>query len=185
MPNIGFSEIAPIVKCLALEEQSYHDQKKSGPMYKLNQDMINLLAIENKLQFNSAIKETVCAAPNKAFTLLKLILLSKKDLFISPKKEQNEWEITFFAQQVGQIVSSNYEVFLNFIASIQMEINSPNCLQQIIPGYSDYLEREKYLKDIQSQYLNKDSLEVMENLLSTISSVDRLKERCKKLKNKK
>lgn len=180
-PQNGYTDISPLVKCLAIEEQNFHDQKLTGPMYKLNQDLINLLAIENKLEFTDHITKLVCNSSTQAFTFLRNLLLGKNDLFVEPKKGIPDWEVTFFAQQVEQLISSNYELFLNFVAAVQVEIKSPYCLKKLVPGYSDYLVREKYLKDIQSQYLNKDSLEVMENLLDSISSVAELKEKCEKI----
>ena len=176
----SFSEISPIVSCLALQEQAYHKSKNIGPMYKLNQELLNLLAIENKLKFQNQFTQKICDSKNQAYSLLKHLLLDHSKIFVPPKEDINEWELTFFTNQISQLIKKNYQVFLNFLSFIQMEIKSPKCLHQLFPGYEDYLSREKYLKDVKAQYNDRESLSLISILLNSLSDIEALKLKCAK-----
>ncbi len=176
--NQSHADISPIVKCLAKEEQKYHDLKIMGPLYKLNQEVINLLAIENKLVFNADFQKKVCESSNQALTFLRHLLLDSGEIFVIPKISGNDWVLTSYTSQVELFISKNYQIFLNLISYVQIEIKSPYCLKKLIPGYEAYLEREKYLKDIKAQHTERESLVVIKKILNEVSNLTRLKYKC-------
>ena len=154
-----------------------------GPLYKLNQEVINLLAIENKLVFNADFQKKVCKSKNQALTFLSHLLLDGDEIFVLPKKNENDWALTSFASQVELLISKNYQIFLNLMSYVQIEIKSPYCLKKLIPGYDAYLEREKYLKDIKAQHTETESIHVIKKLLDEVSNLTRLKYKCEALKS--
>ena len=163
-----------------MEEEYFHKEKIIGPMYKLNQKILNMFAIENSLKIEESFTTEICNTKNKAFNLLRHIITGNKNIFILPKN-QNEWDFIKFANQVDQVISKNYEIFLTYISYIQMEIKNPYCLSKIIPGFNQYMVREKYLKNIDSQYSNKESLGVISKIFIEVEHLDSLKKKCAKI----
>lgn len=181
----GFSfaatqSLPKLVQCLAQEEAKFHQEKYMGPMYQLNQHLVNLLAIENQLEFKDEFTEKICQTYNKAFELHSHLLLDHSEIFKIPKNK-NEWEISSFARQVDLLISKNYDLFLQFVSQIQMEIGSPHCLSKIIENYDAYLEKEMFLKEIKSNYNDQDSLNVIKKMLDLFTDIEQLKIKCKKV----
>ena len=173
-------ELPKIVRCLAQEEAKFHQKKYTGPMYKLNQQLVNMLAIETQLIFKRDFTEKVCLADSKALTLHSHLLLDYSEIFITPRNK-NDWEINLFAKQVDLLISKNYELFLYLVSLVQMEISSPHCLSKLVPNYETYLEKEMYLKDLKSNYNDKDSLLVIEKILEHFTDIELFKQKCIKI----
>ena len=103
-------ELPKLVQCLAQEEAKFHEERYTVPMYKLNQQLVNMLAIENQLTFKQDFTNKICLSKNKAFTLHSHLLLDHSEIFKTPK-EKNDWEVNSFARQVDLLISKNYELF--------------------------------------------------------------------------
>jgi len=179
----SFSTLPRIVQCLAQEESLLHEKKIRGPSYKLNQDTVNLLAIENKLTFKKAIIEKVCKSNSKAFTLMEIILLNdREEIFQVPELLKNDYQLISYAKQMNLMISKFYDIFLNYISKVQVRLTHPRCLSFLINGFDEYLIREKHLKGRVAQYNDKESYPVIKEILDTTGDIEALQTKCKKIK---
>ena len=83
-----FSKLAlavpsPILACLAQEELNLHKSKNTGPVYNLNQTLVNQIATIPNLKLSRENLDLVCS--NKLYgpslSLLRLIILEGKKIF--------------------------------------------------------------------------------------------------------
>ena len=152
-----------------------------GPEYHLNQRILNYLAIENQLTFSKELEESVCSSPNKSWLFMKNILLDEKNSILPLPKGVTDQELISYAKSIEQLISKTYSIFMGHITTIQTNLGHPHCLQRLVSGYEEFLEREKYLKDNESQYQNPDSLPVIKNLIEITANPRELQERCQTL----
>ena len=132
-----------------------------GPEYYLNQQILNYLAIENQLKFSTQFEESVCSTPNKSWLFMKNILLDEQGSILPLPKGVTDQELTSYAKSIEQLISKTYSIFMGHITMIQRDLGHPHCLQHYVEGYDEFLEREKYLKENESQYQNPNSLSVI------------------------
>ena len=182
---ISKAELPKIVQCLALEEENFHKNKYTGPEYKLNQAVINYLSIENDLKFTTNFEATICDSGFKSFDFIKIALIEKNKILHELPKNLNETEILTYAMKINTFLETVYDIFLTYLGLVQMEIQVPNCLNRVIPNYDSYLEKEKYLKDIQSQINNEESIGVLSSLFEEIRHPNVLRKKCSDLPKQK
>ena len=116
---------------------------------------------------------------------MKNILLDEQGSILPLPKGVTDQELTSYAKSIEQLISKTYSIFMGHITMIQRDLGHPHCLQHYVDGYDEFLEREKYLKENESQYQNPNSLSVIKNLMEVTANPKHLKERCQALSKEK
>ena len=181
--SIGSTQFSKIVLCLANEEQQIHENKIQGPIYRVNQRILNYLVEQNFTNFSNELENSICSSNSPSSEFILSVLINQNNLFIPIDKNSNEAEVQKFSQQVKSIIDDVYEIFLFYIAESQKYLNSPHCLTKLFHGYESFLEKEKYLKELESQHSNTESLILIKNIIFALSNIDLLAKRCKKIAN--
>lgn len=148
IPTLGLARDREILKCLGVEEKSYHVTKKMGPLYELNQRIISEMIQISHVELTPAAFNEVCSSksPSQSLRLLKLSLSQGKDIFVMAS------DITGMQKQMTQGMIEDYvelskELFLNFLSQVQTLSPTPKCLEENIPGLADFLYEVKYLQE--------------------------------------
>lgn len=137
-----------ILKCLGEEEKKYHVSKKSGPRYDLNQkliaEVIQIPQVKVKDHFFKQICQTKFNIPS--LKLLELSLIEGKNIFIPPQTS-NVAQASVNESMIDGYIETSKEIFLEFIASIQVLSPTPNCLKEEIPQLDKFFVEVKHLQD--------------------------------------
>ena len=141
-----WGKVAPLIKCLGKEELRIHLRKVKGPVYLLNQTLINLVAEANDIQLNKNEYAKICQ--NKKYppsvALLKAILLRGSAVF-----KLNKTDFKKYIQQksvVEKINEKKSQIFFKYLSNIQSEVKDPHCLEREIPELKYFFLKFKYLE---------------------------------------
>lgn len=137
-----------ILKCLGEEEKKYHVSKKSGPKYELNQKLIaEIIQIPQVRVKDEAFKQ-ICQTKfnTPSLKLLELSLIEGKNIFIAPQTS-NVAQASVNESMIDGYIETSKEIFLEFIASIQVLSPTPTCLKEEIPELDKFFIEVKHLQE--------------------------------------
>lgn len=137
-----------LLKCLGEEEKRFHLEKRTGPVYDLNQKLVGeMIQIPNAEIRPEYLKE-ICSPRNfsVSWKLLEYSITKGKDLFQIPRK------VTGMQKEVAlgmiqEYVEITRDTLLNFITAIQAEAPSAGCLKEEIPQLEQFFIEIKYLQE--------------------------------------
>ncbi|MEK6626253.1 MAG: hypothetical protein AABY86_14880 [Bdellovibrionota bacterium] len=188
--------ISDLIRCLGQEELSLHQQKLTGPLYQLNQELIVLFAGNNELLLKEGLFEQICKNidGDKDFspsvTLLRKLLTNNYNIFfldeaLVPARSKLAHHVI-----LNELKERGHLIFINYIAGLQGLTKDPHCLEREIPELKYLFERIKYLEEeIDAPELIEDNDKV-EAVFQKLKDFKALQQRClnilpKKKKKKK
>ncbi len=128
-----------LLPCLGQEEAKLFKQKKISSLYTLNQELINIVVNSPDLKLTKKFHTLICKRQVSASkNTLLYALLHKKNIFIQTATNTNK--IKFFLSQIPAL-------FFSYIAKVQSEMPTADCLNKNIPEIPYFLERYKYLQN--------------------------------------
>lgn len=149
-----------ILKCLGEEEQQFHLNKDSGPLYELNQRLISEMIQIPRIEISTADFDEICK--NKKYSaswkLLEQSIKKGKDLFIYPDSITG-MQRSMAEGMVDDYIEATREILLQFINQVQMLSPTPTCLKEQIPELDSFFVEIKYLQedvDLQQIFKGKD-----------------------------
>lgn len=174
----SFAKVAPLIKCLGLEELHLHKNKHTGPDYKLNQKLINLIAEANDIKVKQSDLKEICH--HKSFTpsvsLLKSLTLKGGKIF-----KLNKENFSQFLRQRSVVMKIEDEIpriFFKYLSNIQSFMSKPNCLEKEVPNIKYFLQRVKYLE---STFTAKEILKEkdrVDQIFTKLQNMDALIKKC-------
>ncbi|MCK5882448.1 MAG: hypothetical protein KAG61_02075 [Bacteriovoracaceae bacterium] len=139
------AEVAPLIKCLALEEAHLHKSYISGPIYKLNQKFVSTLSEASNLGIEPKFLKDSCEnikAKSPSVALLKQMILKRGKVF----RYTSNQNLILTKNTIDGLYSGLPEIFMNFLSGIQAMMDRPRCLEEQIPEITYFFERFKYLQ---------------------------------------
>ena len=178
-----FSKLAlavpsPILACLAQEELNLHKSKNTGPVYNLNQTLVNQIATIPNLKLSRENLDLVCS--NKLYgpslSLLRLIILEGKKIF-SIKKGSAGHGLAM--GQLGTFVETSPHIMFDYLNEIQALMPYAHCLTDEIPEVKYFYDRYKYLEqDLNGYQLIQDKNKI-DRIFIGLSKMDQILKSCK------
>lgn len=147
-----------LLRCLGSEEQALHKAKSLGPDYQLNQQLISELIQVQNVDLAPEYLTKVCPLKitNPSRRLLAL-LLDKGPSVFSYKTQMTSLEKSIATSMLEDFMQSVQQSFLSYIASVQQEAPTADCLKKNIPELDLLFVDIKYLEeDVETKYLFKD-----------------------------
>jgi hypothetical protein len=140
-------QINPILKCLAIEEQEIYKVALTGPIYYLNQELINLWTVAPEVKIKQKYISKICNNQNfsTSLALLKFIMVEKNDVF-ELKKEKTKSDITQ-ENYIQELIDKSPEILVRYLGKVSMGFKKPICMEKNMKNY-------KKLK-LNLTYLNK------------------------------
>lgn len=164
-----------ILDCLGQEELRLHKEKKGGPIYFLNRNIINSFAeLGRKVNIKSKYLNLICYQKNisPSLELLISLLEHKKTIFTSAKDSNHQLTIK-------KIISEAPATTLFFFEEIQKVAIWQNCLEYYVPGLTKLYERIKYLENETSlEVLFKREQSTIKNILERLKNFDNIFMKC-------
>ncbi len=176
---MAFSAPSEILTCLGKEELQLHKSKNTGPVYNLNQTLVNQIATIPNLVISAENTREVCQ--NKDFgpslALLRLILLEGGSLFTIKKNVVGHG---LAVGQLGTFIESAPHIMFNYLNEVQALMPYAYCLTNEVPEVQYFYDRYKYLEeDLNSPQLLKDKSKV-NGIFKKIKNLDKIIKSCKK-----
>ena len=174
----AFCAPSEILVCLGDEELKLHKSKNMGPIYNLNQTLVNQIATIPNLVVSR--KNTLEICHNKDFgpslSLLRLILLKGGSIFNIKKNVAGHG---LAVGQLGTFVESAPHIMFNYLNEIQALMPYAYCLSNEVPEVQYFYDRYKYLEeDLNGGQLLKDKKKV-KAIFKKIKNLDKVIENCK------
>lgn len=164
--NYGYAKT--ILKCLAAEESAYHkkNRPKSGPNYKLNQNLISeFIQLNKSIVIDSGQLKYICSKNlgERSKLLLKTLNLNQLKLkTIHDRKSLNLYAIDKVA--MDGLKNKSFKLLIKYILDIQSISSDPNCIYKKLPQMKKFMKRVRYIeedvgiKKLYNEIPNKNSL---------------------------
>lgn len=175
-----------VLRCLGVEEQRLHKAKSQGPEYQLNQQLISELVQVQNVDLAPAYLKMICApnvsSPSKKF--LYLLLDNGKGIF-EYRHGVASFEKSIAESMLDDFVQASQQIILGYIATIQQEAPTADCLKKNIPQLDLLYVDMKYLEEeIDTVYLFKKK-GLAEKILGKLNNYPALLKKCQPVKAKK
>jgi len=169
----------PLLECLGNEELEIHKEKVSGPIYSLNRHFVNKFASFSNISIKKNYLKDICH--NKDFSpsvaLLRSILLNEMDIYIISNEEIQK------AQDLSTIDSFLNEIphnFFAYLASLQNEAATPDCLEKRVKHLKSFTENIFYLESEFSAREIFQKKAMIRELFEDLKNLDSIWDQCKK-----
>lgn len=150
-PVTGLSdEFDSILGCLGREEQSLHKRHQQGPVYNLNQILVNQLASIGDTSLKPELLKEVCRSKSlpQSVRLIEVLMLRGMKAF-DTRQKKNESD-NFHEMRLGNyetLLSELPHIFYSYLASLQSLTPYPYCLNEKIPELNYFTQRLQHLED--------------------------------------
>jgi len=151
--------VAPLLRCLGQEELRLHRRHSKGPVYILNQTLINHISGANQAKLKHGVFEEVCQHPYfpPSVAMLKILLIRGLDIFILKITKDNTLEMARMMATLHELEDNVPQIFFRYLTHLQGLASDPHCLEKAIPDLSHILIRFRYLEgDYSSKFLLRD-----------------------------
>ncbi|MBC97271.1 MAG: hypothetical protein CME63_05945 [Halobacteriovoraceae bacterium] len=174
---------SPILICLGQEELQLHKTKNKGPVYNLNQTLINKLATIPNIIVSKKHTEMICNNKDygPSISLLRLILLEGKSLF---KIKKNVAGHGLAVGQLGNFIESAPHIMFDYLNEVQGLMPTAYCLTTHIPEVQFFYDRYKYLEEDLSGFQLIEDKNRLDQIFKKMKRVDIIMDQCKKKKSK-
>jgi hypothetical protein len=168
-----------ILRCLGVEEQRLHKAKSQGPDYQLNQQLISELVQVQNVDLAPQFLKQVCGpkvvSPSKKF--LYLLLDNGKSIF-EFRNGISGLEKSIGDSMLDDFMVASQQLVLGYIATIQQESPTADCLKKNIPQLDLLYVDMKYLEEeIETKYLFKKK-GLAEKILNKLANYPALFKKC-------
>lgn len=150
-PVTAWSEdFGSLLACLGREELGLHKKHQHGPIYSLNQTLVNHIASIGETHLKPHFKNKVCSSQDlpSSVRLIEVLLLEGMQSF---DLEQKEGETEHFLKmRLGNyetLLSELPHIFYSYLASLQALTPYPYCLKEKIPELNYFTKRLRYLEE--------------------------------------
>ncbi|MGE3608566.1 MAG: hypothetical protein AB7I27_03170 [Bacteriovoracaceae bacterium] len=172
-----------LLKCLGAEEKRLHLKKDTGPLYVLNQRLIEEIVQIPEADISEENFKQICMKPyaSESWKLLEASIQQGKSLFIIPEGV-GKMQKPMIEGMIDDYIEATKEILLNFISQIQSASPSATCLKEEIPELDSFFTDIKYLQedvDLKKLFEGRD-LKIFEKLKDYPSAFKRCQERLKK-----
>jgi hypothetical protein len=178
--RLAAAPLNPLVGCLGSEELRLHKQKRTGPVYKLNQLFLNDLVSAGDITLREASFKKVCV--NYVFTpsvdLMREILLDGEKIFILSRSVTNKNLRNFQLSAIAEIERVIPHIFFSYLSDLQARTATADCFNKYIPGLKAIHNRFKYLEsEITPGELLKNKARI-KGIFTALKSYPEIKRKC-------
>ncbi len=167
-----------ILQCLGQEELMLHKTKNTGPVYNLNQTLVNQIATIPNLVVSDRDIKIICENKDygPSLSLIRLMLLEGRSIF-SIKKDAVGHGLAI--GQLGTFVEQSPHIMFNYLNEVQALMPTAHCLTDEIPEVQFFYDRYMFLEeDLNGRQLLKDKKR-LNAIFKKINHLDRIIKNCK------
>jgi hypothetical protein len=138
-----------LLRCLAKEEESLHKKETQNALFRLNQEFVNELAGSNDITLKKNYVDQICNSKtySPSVGLLRMLLLKEHELYDLSLSEVDPSMRSFKMGYINEFQKQVPRIFIQYVAGLQSELDTPNCLEKAIPEIAGMNEKIKYLEE--------------------------------------
>ena len=169
---------------MAKEEEVIHQGKSTGPIYKLNQTLVNKLIVANDLHVKDLYLNQICESKiySPSLKLLHFLLTDGVKIFNKGKSDDPQDPFVFQLQVGRELAQEAPDIFFRFLSSLQSVTPLAKCLETEIPELQEFYDRAKYLRgDVSEEQVFKEE-NLINRLFGKLANFNHYFNRCEALK---
>ncbi len=151
-----------LLQIMGREEEQFHLKHQIGPLYKLNQRIVDIVGQDYQLKIHSKYQKDLEQDERPSFLFLKLILTRQRLLF----NMRGEGDETNYRELFPQF----FYLFINFITDIQATQKDHLALQKKIPPLKNFFFELQHLR------VNKEEEYFLRNEKNILHILDKLED---------
>lgn len=168
-----------LTKCLGQEEELIHKEKEKGPIYQLNQLMLNVFLNLPQVKLKDKFYKPICTQVKigVSIEILEIIFKNFENAFAFAGPNDS---IPIHSRDKEDFIRRLPELFNHYLTVIKVQSPTHDCLEQNIP------ELKKFYTDLQylEESLNFKTLAQRDNqlikIIEQLKNKDKFFESCKK-----
>lgn len=133
-----------MIQCLGREENLLHHHRFNGPLYSLNQKLLNALIVASDLKFKESYIKKICHSSefSPSVNLLRHLLIEGKEIYQVDEKMPGLQAQKY--QVIELFLSEIPPLFFQYLADLQYLLPTPDCLQKQLPFLTKFLFEYQY-----------------------------------------
>lgn len=188
---IGYSsqaDAAPnlLLQCLAKEEETLHKKEIQNALFRLNQEFVNELASTNDINVKKIYVDEICKSKDysPSVGLLRLLLIKEHQLYDLSLSEVDISMRPFKMGYINEFQKQVPRMFIQYLAGLQSELATPNCLENAIPELKGLNEKIRYLEEELSTHQLITQKKNIESIFTKLKKFHEIKRQCALKKSK-
>ncbi len=136
-----------LIRCLGAEEKRFHLKKETGPIFDLNQRLINEMLQIPRIEISPKTYTKICLGKgSESLKLLEHSLLVGKKIFTIPG-DVTGMQKDMTTGMIDDYIEATKDILLSLISQIQTISPTPHCLEEEIPHLAKFFNDVKYLQE--------------------------------------
>ena len=170
-----------ILHCLANEETAFHKERNIGPVFVLNQKLINKLSSIGHYQVSNYALKAVCDSKKMgpAVSFLRLLILEPNSIFKEAKNADRSMK-ALNESAIESLKSEASRLLFQFLSDIQTYAKDAKCLEKHIPEIKYYWERFRYLEIHIGTSSIVDDPDKIDNIFKKLKDIKNIINQCNK-----
>lgn len=171
-----------LLQCLAKEEERLHKKGPPDALFRLNQEFINELASANDITVKREYINEICAGKkhSPSVGLLRLLLLKENEVYDLSLSGVDPSMRPFKMAYINEFNKQVPRLFISYIAGIQSEMATPDCLEKAIPELVSFNEKLKFLEEEMSTHQIIHQKTKLAPVFTKLEKISEIKARCEK-----
>ncbi len=142
----GFKQT--LLTCLGKEEASIHKNHLEGPLYTLNQQLINEVINLDEVPIKKQYLDQICASKSDfspSVNFLRILLVEGKKIFDADSNSpDSSAQMRIYA--IDSLTAHSPGIFFAYLSSLQAMAKTPACLDKKLPDLALLMDRFRYLE---------------------------------------
>lgn len=169
-----------LLRCLAKEEEKLNKRETQNALFRLNQEFVNELASSNDINLKKIYVDQICHSKDysPSVGLLRLLLLKEHELYDLSLSGVEPNMRPFKMGYINEFQKQVPRLFINYLAGLQSELATPNCLEKNIKELAGFNEKIKYLEEELTTHQLITQKDKIEAIFKKLRNFNDIKEKC-------
>lgn len=175
-----------LLQCLAKEEETLHKKEIQNALFRLNQEFVNELASSNDINLKKNYVDEICKSRDfsPSVGLLRLLLMKEHEIYDLSLSGVEMSMRPFKMGYINEFQKQVPRMFIQYLAGLQSELATPDCLENAIPELKGFNEKIKYLEEELSTHQLITQKNKIEVIFTKLKKFHAIKKQCSLEKKK-
>lgn len=181
VPSLFAAQEKTLLTCLGIEENRFHKEKNFGPLYKLNQILINEFAGSSNIVVKESHLKKICEKNDSpSLVSMRELLVFGNQIFDFQVMNEKNLEYAYQISLIDELMRRAPHIFFSYLSELQGLTPKAGCLDSKIPELKELQEKFHYLEnELSIENLMKEKKLVVA-IFEKIKKFDEISELCQK-----
>lgn len=169
-----------LLRCLAKEEEKLTKRNIQNALYRLNQEFVNELASSNDIMLKKTYVDQICHSRDysPSVGLLRMLLLKEHELYDLSLSGVDANMRPFKMGYINEFQKQVPRMFISYLAGLQSELATPNCLEKNISELKGFNEKIKYLEENLTTHQLITQKDKIDSIFKKLKTFNEIKLKC-------